>query len=291
MHFILHILEHTIIDSLKLLPFLFVSYLIIELIEHKASNKIKQYLIKSGKFGSIIGALFGVVPQCGFSVTASTLYSGRIITLGTLIAVFISTSDEAIPVLLSNPESVSKILPIILVKVIFAIFIGLIIDFFIVKESSVKKELEENNEEHIHEVCHSCNCKKSNIFLSVLKHTISIFVFILIFNLVINIIIELIGEDTLSKLLLSGNVFQPIIAGLIGIIPNCASSVLLTELYIQGSISFASVIAGLSVGSGVGLIVLFKQNKNIKENLKILFGTFFTSVMFGILLEIIEVIF
>lgn len=290
MHFILSILEDTVIDSLKLLPFLFVSYLIIELIEHKASNKIKQYLIKSGKFGSIVGALFGVVPQCGFSVTASTLYSGRIITAGTLIAVFISTSDEAIPVLVSNPESASKILPIIIVKLVFAIFVGLIIDLLLVKNSDVKKELECTNDEHMNGICKNCDCK-SNIFLSVLKHTLSIFIFLFIFNLVLNIIIGFIGEESFSKLLLSGNVFQPVIAGLIGMIPNCASSVLLTELYIKGSISFASVISGLSVGSGIGMIVLFRQNKNIKENIKILLGTFGVSVIFGILLEIIEVIF
>ncbi len=289
MEFFVDILKDAAIDSVKLLPFLFVSYLIIELIEHKASKKIKCALAKSGKFGSIIGSICGVFPQCGFSVTASTLYSGRIITVGTLIAVFISTSDEAIPVLLANPESIGKILPLILVKVCFAILVGLFVDFIIVKKHTLKEQ-EEDSEEHIHEVCDHCHCEK-NIFLSVLKHTFSIFIFIFIFSLILNGIIELIGEENLSKVLLTGNVFQPIIAGLIGIIPNCAASVLLTELYIEGTISFASVIAGLSVGSGVGLIVLFKENKNIKENLKILFGTFGISVIFGIVLSIIEVIF
>ncbi len=288
MEILIEILKDTTLDSLKLLPFLFVSYLIIELIEHKSSDKMKRYLIKSGKFGSILGALFGVVPQCGFSVTAATLFSSGVITVGTLISVFISTSDEAILVLLSSPQSISKIFPLILVKVCFAILVGIIIDLFVLKNKN-KKEVLGDYDKHTHDVCSSCKCDE-NIFISVLKHTFSIFIFIFIFSLVINIIIALIGEENLSKLLLSGSMFQPIVAGLIGLIPNCAASVLLTELYIQGVVSFASVIAGLSVGSGVGLIVLFRQNKDMKQNLKIMLTTFSASVIFGILIEIIEVI-
>jgi len=287
MEVLLEILEDAIIDSIKLLPFLFVSYLIIELIEHKATDKIKKYLLKSGKFGSIVGALFGVIPQCGFSVTASTLYAGRVITIGTLVAVFISTSDEAIPVLLSNPGSLPKILPIIITKVLLAIVVGLVIDFFIVRKKAENKELEEKD--HIHEMCEHCHCKE-NIFLSVLKHTFDVFIFIFLFNVILNLLITLIGEENLSKLLLSGNVLQPIVSALIGMIPNCAASLLLTELYIDGTISFASIISGLSVGAGVGIIVLFKENKNLKENLKILIGTFLVSVIFGILIELLGVI-
>lgn len=288
MEVLLDILKDAIMDSIKLLPFLFVSYLIIELIEHKASDKIKKKLLKSGKFGSFFGALFGVVPQCGFSVTASTLYAGRVITVGTLIAVYLSTSDEAIPVLLAEPENAIKILPIILTKLIFGIVVGLIIDFFIVRKK-VEAKIDEEKE-HIHEICDHCDCKE-NIFLSVLKHTFDVFIFILLFNIILNLVITLIGEENLSRLLLSGNVFQPIVAGIIGIIPNCAASVLLTELYIEGTLSFASVVAGLSVGAGVGMLVLFKENKNVKENLKIVIGTFLVSVIFGILIELVGVIF
>ena len=287
MEVLVEILEDAVIDSIKLLPFLFVSYLIIELLEHKASDKIKKYLLKSGKFGSIVGAIFGVVPQCGFSVTASTLYAGRVITVGTLIAVFISTSDEAIPVLLSNPESLSKILPIIITKVLLAIVVGLVIDFFIVRKKVENKEVEEK--EHIHEMCEHCHCKE-NMLLSVLKHTFNVFIFIFLFNIILNLLITLIGEENLSKLLLSGSVLQPIVSALIGMIPNCAASVLLTELYIEGTISFASIISGLSVGAGVGMIVLFKENKNLKENLKILISTFLVSVIFGVLIEVLGVI-
>lgn len=286
MEILLHTLKHTILDSIGILPFLFISYLIIELIEHKASSKIKNALSKSGKMGSIIGAIFGVFPQCGFSVTASTLYAGRIITVGTLVAVFISTSDEAIPVLLSNPSSISKIIPLILVKVCFAILVGLFIDFVIAKKQKIN-EIQCESEEHIHEMCEHCNCEKENLFVSAIKHTISVFLFIFVFSFVLNGIIELIGEENLSKLLLTGNILQPVVAGLIGIIPNCAASILLTELYIDGTISFASVISGLSVGAGVGMIVLLKENKNMKENIKIILGTFTISVLFGIILEIL----
>lgn len=286
MEILLHTLKHTVLDSIGILPFLFISYLIIEFIEHKASSKIKNSLSKSGKMGSIIGAIFGVFPQCGFSVTASTLYAGRIITVGTLVAVFISTSDEAIPVLLSNPSSISKILPLVLVKVCFAILVGLFIDFVIAKKQKIN-EIQSESEEHIHEMCVHCNCEKENLFVSAIKHTMSVFLFIFIFSFVLNGIIELIGEENLSKLLLTGNILQPVVAGLIGIIPNCAASILLTELYIDGTISFASVISGLSVGAGVGMIVLLKENKNMKENIKIILGTFTISVLFGIILEVL----
>lgn len=289
MEILLDILKDAILDSIKLLPFLFISYLIIELIEHKASDNIRKRLIGAGKFGSIFGALFGVIPQCGFSVTASTLFSSGVITMGTLIAVFISTSDEAIPVLMSSSENIGKILPLIIVKVCFALIVGLVIDLLVEKKQTIK-EIDSNYHKHTHDVCSNCNCEE-NLLVSVLKHTFSIFLFIFVFNLIFSFIITFIGEENLSKLLLTGSMFQPIVAGLIGLIPNCAASVLLTELYIQNIVSFASVITGLSVGSGLGLIVLFKQNKNIKQNLKIMFITFGVSVVFGILIEIIEVIF
>lgn len=289
MDFLIDILKDALIDSVKLLPFLFISYLVIELIEHKISDKVKNFLINSGKFGSVIGAILGVIPQCGFSVTASTLYAGRVITAGTLIAVFISTSDEALPILLSSEISGIKILPIILIKICLAIATGIFIDFFFIKKDEHSDKHEEAIEEHIHEMCHDCSCEKGHFLISVLKHTISIFFYVLIFNVILNIIIYILGEENLSKIMLTGNIFQPVLAGILGIIPNCASSILLTKLYIDGTISFASVISGLSVGSGVGYLVLFKVNKNIKENLKILFATFGTSVLFGMLLEIVEV--
>lgn len=283
------IILDTLIDSLKMLPFLFLSYLIIEFIEHKSSKKIEKTLKSSGKFGPVIGGTLGIFPQCGFSVTAATLYASRVITLGTLVAVFLTTSDEAIPVLLSHPESMPVLLKIIGLKLIIGICFGFIIDLIFRKKHTPKEDLEDATE-HIHNICSHCDCKHDGILKPALKHTFSVFVFILIFAFILNTLIYFIGEEMLSKLLMSGSVFQPIVASLIGLIPNCASSVLLTELFLSGNISFASIIAGLSSGSGLGMVILFKENKNIKENLKILALVYIIGVSIGLLIELLGVI-
>lgn len=279
----------TLIDSLKMLPFLFLSYLIIEFIEHKSSKKIEKILKSSGKFGPVIGGSLGIFPQCGFSVTAATLYASRVITLGTLIAVFLTTSDEAIPVLLSHPENISILLKIIGIKFIIGICFGFITDLIFRKKHAPKEELKDATE-HIHNLCSHCDCKHDGILKPAIKHTVNVFIFILIFAFVLNTLIYVIGEEMLSKLLMNGSVFQPIVASLIGLIPNCASSVLLTELFLSGNISFASIIAGLSSGSGLGMVILFKENKNIKENLKILALIYVIGVSIGLLIELLGVI-
>lgn len=283
------ILVDVLIDGLKLLPFLFLSYLVIELLEHKSSKKMEEVLKKSGIFGSIIGSLLGLVPQCGFSVTASHLYAGRVITLGTLIAVFLSTSDEAIPIFLAHPEEIGKLFPILVIKLIVALLFGFIIDWIIRKKQVTKNQTEER-EEHIHHICSSCHCE-NNILVSVLKHTFSIFVFILLVLLLLNVVIYMIGEENLSRILMQGSIFQPFIASLIGLIPNCASSVLLTELYLANSISFASILAGLLTGSGIGIVILFKINPEAKENFKILGIVYGIGVGVGLMIEIIQKIF
>lgn len=282
------IILDTLIDSIKMLPFLFISYLIIEYIEHKSSKKLEKILSSSGKFGTTIGALLGCIPQCGFSLTASNLYASRVISLGTLLAVFLSTSDEAIPVLLSNPQSGLSIIKIIITKLIIAIVIGLLIDVVMKRFKKVKNVTEHIHEvdEHIHDMCHNCDCEHG-ILKSTLKHTLEIFIFLVIVIFLLNIIVTYIGEENLSKVLMSGSIFQPFIAGLIGLIPNCASSVLLTELYISGNISFASIIAGLSAGAGMGTVVLFKSNKNIKENIKIIILLYLAGSLSGFIIELI----
>lgn len=288
---LLHIVLETLLDSLKMLPFLFVSYLIIEWVEHKSSDKLKKILSKSGKYGPVSGAALGLVPQCGFSVTASNLYSGRVITLGTLIAVFLSTSDEAIPVILSHPDRMIELVKILAVKFIIALVAGMLIDF-VMKKFESKRESEnekiEDVHEHMHEVCSHCHCEKKGILRPAIKHTLSIFVFIFIFTFIMHIAVHGIGEDNLSKVLMQGSIFQPFIAGLIGLIPNCASSVLLTELYLAGSVSFGSIIAGLATGAGIGIAVLFKSNHNQKENFKILGLLYALGVFSGIIIQIIE---
>jgi len=277
-----HALEHTFKDSFKMLPFLFAAYIIIEFIEHKSSDKLVRSL---QKFGVVGGAVLGGVPQCGFSVAASNLYAGRIITAGTLIAVFISTSDEAIPILLSSNGNLNVILLLITVKAILAVIAGAMADFIF------KGFFNKSNNEGIassihHHVCTDCGCHDDpGILKPALKHTINIFIFLFITNFLINFFIEYVGENNLSEILLHDSIFQPALAGIIGFIPNCAASIILTQLFIAGSISFGSVIAGLSTGAGVGLLILFKVNRNINENLKIMLYIYVFSVLAGSLIQ------
>ncbi len=287
------IIIDTIIDTTKLLPFLFISYLIIEYIEHKSSKKLEKILSTSGKYSTVVGAILGCVPQCGFSITASNLYASRVISIGTLIAVFLATSDEAIPVLLSHPQGGIEILKILATKLIIAIIFGLLIDYVISKIHNHKKGV--NNEhlkdvgEHIHEICSHCDCEHG-ILKSALKHTVEIFLFLLIVTFALNTTIHFIGEENLEKILMSNNIFQPFIVGIIGLIPNCASSVLLTKLYISGNINFAAIIAGLAVNSGLATIVLFKSNKNIKENIKIISLLYLVGTFSGFLINIFSLL-
>ncbi|MBR4949850.1 MAG: arsenic efflux protein [Clostridia bacterium] len=284
MEFIKEIFHHTIEDTIKMLPFLFAAYLIIEYIEHKAKGKLEKFLHRFGRFGAIGGSVLGIFPQCGFSVMASNFFAGKIITAGTLVAVFISTSDEAIPFLMANPEKAGVILPVIVLKVLIALLTGLMMDFFGGKVLNIKS----SHHHHIEELCShdGCNCHKgSGIFKSAIHHTVNIFVFIFVFSLVINGAVELIGEENLGKVLMNGSFLQPVLAAIVGFIPNCAVSVLLAELYVSGSLSLGSLIAGLCTGAGAGLVVLFKVNKNIKENLKILGYISVSAVLSGIIIQ------
>lgn len=280
----LEVLIDTIVDSIKLLPFLFIAYLIMEYIEHKTSDKTKEIVQKSGKFGPFIGGILGIFPQCGFSAIASNLYAGRIITLGTLIAIFLSTSDEMLPILISKAVSIDIILKILGLKLLIGIIAGFIIDIII----RYFKKNEDDNKEKIVEICEHehCHCEKEGIVKSSLKHTVSIFIYILIVSFILNTIIHIIGEDKLSMLILNRPVLGPIIAGIIGLIPNCAASVILTELYLSQVISISTMISGLLVGAGVGILILFRVNKNIKENIKIIGLLYTIGVIAGIILEI-----
>ncbi len=259
-----HILKHTLLDSLKMLPFLFAAYLLIEFLEHKASDKLQHTLSQSGGHGVVIGALLGCVPQCGFSVAAANLYAGRVITLGAMLAVFLSTSDEAIPLLLSHPDQAGMILPLIGLKLVIALAAGFAVDF--VRRLTHAKDATPQLEEH-NVLCEHCHCEEGGIFKSALKHTLSIFGFILVVSLLLNALMEGIGEENISKLLLTDSIFQPFLAALIGLIPNCAASVMLVQLYLAGSLSFGAMLAGLCTGAGMGLAVLFRANKNWKKNL------------------------
>lgn len=273
----------TIVDSLKLIPFLLVAFLIIELLEHKLNNKTKSIITKSKKVGPIIGSLLGVIPQCGFSVMATNLYITRIITLGTLISIYLSTSDEMLIIMISEKVEISLILKILLIKILFGIVYGLIIDKIINKK---KKDKETNyelcDEEH-------CDCNHS-ILLSAIKHTLHITLFIFIITLIINTIFTLLGDNYLSKILLNNSILSPFITSLIGLIPNCAASVILTELYLNSTISLGALIGGLLTSSGSSLLVLIKNNKNKKENLSIILLLYALGVLSGIIIELISLI-
>ena len=272
------IIFDTLIDGIKLLPFLFIVFFVLEYIEHKVSRKNKQIIENSGKYGPFIGAILGMFPQCGFSVAATNLFSARVITFGTLIAVYLSTSDEMLPILLSNGLPVTFILKIMLIKVIIGMIAGFIIDYLLKNKISLKS---------IHDICEEehCDCKHS-LIKSTIKHTLNIFSFIIITSFILNTLIFLIGEDNLGKLLLKGNIFAPLLASLIGLIPNCASSILLSELYLSSTISFGSMMAGLLTGSGVALLVLFKTNKNVKENIFILGSIYFIGSIVGLIINL-----
>lgn len=283
MHEILHILEHTLLETVRLLPFLFITYLIMEYIEHKTSNKVKETIQKSGKFGPVLGAIVGIFPQCGFSVSATNLYAARVITLGTLISVYLATSDEMLPILLTEAVPATTILTILGIKLVIGVIAGLVIDTVV---RLAKKD--ETEEQKIEELCEHehCHCDES-IIISSLKHTLNIIIFIFVITLIINGIIEFIGEETIANFVSKNIILGPLVAGLIGLIPNCASSVILTELFIENVISMPMLISGVAVNAGVGLLVLFKTNKNLKENLKIVGLLYAIGVFSGVILQVI----
>ena len=278
----LDILLDAVIDSVKLLPFLFITYLIMEYIEHKTSNKAKETIKKSGKWGPLVGSILGVVPQCGFSVSATNLYATRVITLGTLIAVYLSTSDEMLPIFISEAVSPIIILKILGIKLVIGMIAGFLIDFVL------RKRHKNPEDEKIVDLCERehCHCEHG-IIKSALKHTLNIFIFIFIVNIVMGLLIHLIGEDKIAGFFSSVPILGPVISGLVGLIPNCASSVIITQLYLDNVISVSTMLSGLLVGAGIGLAVLFKTNKGIKENLKIVGLLYAIGVISGIILELV----
>ncbi len=281
---ILPVIQDTLADALKLLPFLFITYLIMEYIEHRTSEKSRMLMKQSGKWGPAFGGILGMLPQCGFSTAASNLYAGRIITLGTLIAVFLSTSDEMLPVLISEQAPVSFILKILVVKAAIGICTGFLIDLLCHRHRGYEHE-----EMRIEQLCdhQHCHCGKGNILSSALRHTLQVFLFILIISFLLNLLVEFAGEDKLEAFLTGRAFLGPLFAGLIGLIPNCASSVLLTRLYLSGMLGAGSMLAGLLAGSGVGLLVLYKVNDNIRENIRITLLLYGVGVLCGVAIEVI----
>lgn len=367
-----HILEHTMEHSISIVPFLFLTYLVMEYIEHRAGEQVQHVIEKAGPFGPVLGSVAGAVPQCGFSTAAANFYTGRVITLGTLMAIFLSTSDEMLPILISNQVEAGIIFKLLGIKVIIGMVAGLTIDGILRgKKWKAKAPVEgkgcahahehhyghgeheehehsheghehdeeqhghvshehhdshdHNHDDHnhgehthedehdehltsyerahghchdhnhahtrIHELCEQENCHCENgVFMSAVIHTVHIFLYILLITFVLNLIIEGVGEEKLGELLLNRPVLGPLVAGVVGLIPNCASSVVITELFLSGALGLGAMMAGLLVNAGVGVLVLFRVNRsNMKENLKIVGLLYVIGIVAGILLDLLRV--
>jgi hypothetical protein len=288
MHDLLHVLEHAVIhtltDTLKILPFLFLTYLLMEFLEHKAGGAPERWLRGSGKVGPLLGGLLGMLPQCGFSAAATGLYTGRIITVGTLIAVYLSTSDEMLPILISGGASVPLMLKLLGVKMLVGIVAGFAIDGVF---RLFRRRSHEEQQPQIEELCEREKCECGDRFvLSALKHTGYITLFLLLFTFLMNGAVELIGEERISALVLNRPVLGSVLSAFVGLIPNCASSVVLTSLYMEGVLSSGAMLSGLMVNAGIGLAILFRNNRPVWDSFRVLLILWSVSVVCGILIDV-----
>lgn len=291
------ILTEALIDTGKLVPLLALTYFFIGFLEHRYGDRINHHIIRIGALGPVAGALFGCIPQCGFSVVASALYVKRLISVGTLLSVFLSTSDEAVPILISMPDKVNIAGLLIAIKIIVAVVAGTIVDYVIrtlrlpapdkgqPAEESYCKAVDGHPGCCAHELDSSRSRLKA-LALHPLLHTLKIVSFLLFSTIVFSYLVAYIGETRIDSILLKGTLFQPVLTSLLGLIPNCFSSVLLVQLFDKGAIDFGSMAAGLSAASGLGLLVLFKENKDLKDTLRVIGLLLFISVITGIALQL-----
>ncbi len=279
-----HVLEHSISDSITLIPFLFVTYLLMEYLEHKTGEKTTKLIRRAGKTGPVWGGILGVLPQCGFSASASSLYAGRLITVGTLLAIYLSTSDEMLPILISEQVAPGLIGKILFMKALMGIITGLAVDQILVR---IFRRPEK--EADIHSICEHehCHCEEGGIVRSAILHTLQIMVYIFLITVILNLAIEGIGEERLSELMLDVPVIGQMVAALVGLIPNCASSVVITRLYVEGLLGGGAMMSGLLVNAGVGVLILFRQHRNLKKNLQILAILYSAGVLWGILVQLL----
>ena len=279
-----HSAWHTLIDTAKIVPFLFLTYLLMEFLEHKAGGAPERWLRTSGKIGPLVGGALGVLPQCGFSAAATGFYTGRMITTGTLIAVYLSTSDEMLPILLSSGAPVPTVLKLLATKLAIGVAAGFAIDGI---TRLIVRATGKEQEPQIEELCERENCDCGDRFvLSALKHTAYITIFLLIFTFVLTLGIELVGEENIQSLVLNRPVLGSLLAGLVGLIPNCASSVALTSLFVDGVLSSGALLSGLMVNAGVGLAILFRNNRPVRDSLRVVAILFGISVVCGILIDL-----
>lgn len=276
---IIEILTDAAMDSVEILPFLFIAFCILETFSHRSDHLKTDFLLRFKYAGPFLGALIGCVPQCGIPVLAINLYSGMLITPGTLIAVLVSTSDEAILVLLKEPVGQKIILPLLIIKIIAATLAGYIADLCLGKFFASPANVSIQDEHDF--------CKHHGILLSALGHTLELFTYLFLFTFALNFLLHTVGLKTLARFVLDGSVFQPLLAALVGLIPNCASALLLSELYLDGMLSFTSLAAGLCTSAGVGLLVLFKTHMPKKELLKIILFLYSIAAITGFTLQLL----
>lgn len=322
LHIAEHVLEHAVADTLYLIPFLYVTYLLMEWLEHKTGAKTQNAIKRAGAAGPAIGAVLGVVPQCGFSAVSATLYAGRVITLGTLFAVFLSTSDEMLPIFLAEQVPLSTIASIMGGKVV----VGMIMGFAVDAGMRMMRKRQQSADEgyRIHEICEHDNCGCGpecatceenpelvyqhaddccdgchhdhhahdhahddhgwkGILLSALKHTVQVMIFIFIITVVLDAVIEVVGEDALGDFLMQNPVLSIFGSALVGLIPNCAASVVIADLYVEGVLGASAMFAGLLVSAGVGLLVLVRTNHHWKQNVAIIVGLYAMGIFWGLI--------
>ncbi len=283
---LLDVVLDTLLDSLRLLPFLFLTYLLMEFLEHRAGEAGRARIGAARKSGPVWGALFGIIPQCGFSAAASSLYSGRMITMGTLMAIYLSTSDEMLPILISSAVSLPRILRILAVKAGIAMITGLLVD--LIMKDHREHQPDSHRHHHDHEKEEDC---QEHLTVAALHHTLEVFFYIILISFVLNLIIALVGEETLAMIFTKLPVVSELLAALVGLIPNCASSVVITELYLSGVITSGPMMAGLLVNAGVGILVLLRLDHDKKDILQIVGTLYVSGVLWGLVIELLQVVF
>ena len=290
LHTLEHVFVHAVEDNVKILPFLFVTYCIMEYMEQVMEERSTHAVKYSGKMGPLFGGILGIIPQCGFSAAAASFYSGGVITLGTLLAIFLSTSDEMLPILISETVPVMSIVKILGVKALIGVAAGFLVDFGLKKIGKAHVV-----QKHIHDLCEQehCHCEEeeSSIWKSALIHTVKVFLFIFIVSVLLNLVLECGGESVLEWLANNNSLIAAILTGLVGLVPNCAASVIITQLYLKQFISAGAMMAGLLVGAGVGVLVLFRTNRPVKQNVKITGLLYGIGVAAGLLIDLIGITF
>lgn len=277
---ILHIVEHPFIETLKMVPILFLAYLFMEWLEHADEGKMARFVNKSKRFGPLFGSSLGLIPQCGFSGAIASMYAAGTVTLGTLLAVLLATSDEMLPMLISAKFPAQMILLILFLKFFIGLVVGFTSDIILRKKDAEKKS-------DIHGFCERehCDCD-DGILLSALKHTVKIALIVLVISIALHFIVSHIPESTF-KSILNFPIISEIFASAIGLIPNCAVSVLFTQLYIDGALGIGPMLCALLSNGGVGLLVLYRTNHNRKENLVVTLILFVSALIFGTVAGII----